>query len=273
MKSIFEFRNYRKYLEWAFEQRSANGFGEAKRLAEHLRIHPTFVSQVLKGVKSLSPEQALGVTTYLNLNNLETDFFLLLVQIDRAGTSDLKKHLQAKLKETESKANQLVNRVKHDAQLTPEQQATFYSDWLYSACRLSTLLPKMQTLDQLADYLGVSKARLKEVTDFLVESGMLKLEGGRFAVGPLATHLDGKSPWIKSHHTNWRQKALERLSFPNESSLHYSAPMTLSRVDMKKIKELLIKSINEVDEILEPSPSETLVCLNIDWFEVNAEET
>lgn len=273
MKSIFEFKNYRKYLEWAFEQRASNGFGEAKKLAEYLRIHPTFVSQVLKGAKSLSAEQSLGVTKYLNLNNLETDYFLLLVQIDRAGTSDLKKHLQAKLIEIESKANQLVNRVKHDARLTSEQQATFYSDWLYSACRLSTLLPNMQTLDQLSAYLRVSKVRLKDVTDFLVDAGMLKLEGGRFEIGPLATHLDGRSPWIKSHHTNWRQKALERLSFPDEASLHYSAPMTLSLEDMKKVKEILIKSINDVDEVLEPSPSETLVCLNIDWFKINSEDS
>ena len=168
-------------------------------------------------------------------------------------------------------ASQLVNRVKHDGALAPEEQATFYSDWIYSAVRLSTLLPGLQTPATLAAALGVPLGEINRVTEFLVRAGLLRLESGKYATGPLATHLAGNSPWIKSHHSNWRLKAIERLRLSDEDSLHYSAPMTMSRSDIKKIKELLVTTINRADEILEPSESEVLVCLNIDWFKLSKE--
>lgn len=273
MKSIFEFKNYRTYLVYAFETRSKNGFGETKKLAEFLSIHPTFISQVLKDIKSLSIEQALTTTQYLNLNSLEAEYFLLLVQFDRAGTRDLKKHFEAKLREIQQRANLVTNRVDREVKLTSEQQATFYSDWVYSACRLATLLPGRNSAEALSEYLGITPIQLKRVTDFLVQNGMLKLENGKFEIGPLTTHLDADSPWIKSHHTNWRQKALERLSDSSSEALHYSAVSTLSHEDMAKIKEILLQSLKSVDEVIKPSPSETLVCLNIDWFEVKPNQS
>lgn len=42
----------------------------------------------------------------------------------------------------------------------------------------------------------------------------------------------------------------------------------LSKADSDRIREFLIEAINRVDAILEPSPSEDLMCLNIDWFRV-----
>lgn len=273
MQSIYTFSDYRRFLGAAFEARSKNGFGEGKKLADAMGVHPTFVSQVLKDVKSFSVEQALVVTRYLNLNDLEADYFLLLVQHDRAGTKELKSFFSDKLKALREKANQVVNRVDRETKLSPEAQATFYSDWTYSACRLATLLPKTNTAESLAAFLGLSQAKLKSVTDFLIGIGLLKLEGGRFSIGPLSTHLDHESPWIKAHHTNWRQKALERLSDPSEKELHYSGVSTVSREDMDKIKEILLQSLQRVDKVIGPSPSETLVCLNIDWFEVKPDHS
>lgn len=273
MKSIYTFKDYRSFLKAAFEARSKNGFGEAKRLAEYLSVHPTFISQVLKDVKFFNSEQALAVAEYLNLNELETEYFILLVQIERAGTTAYKQRLKKKLQELDQKANDLVHRVRHEARLNPEEQATFYSDWIYSAFRLSTLLPKMNSLESLSKHLGVPIPELKMIADFLVQAGLVKLEKSLYKIGPLSTHLERSSPWIKSHHLNWRQKAIERMNLKKEESLYYTAPMTVSRKDMEVIKEVLIKAINDIDKIVEPSESETLVCLNMDWFEVNPQNS
>jgi len=50
--------------------------------------------------------------------------------------------------------------------------------------------------------------------------------------------------------------------------LAYTAPMTLSRSDAIRIRSLLADLVEKVDQIVVPSPSEKLFCLNLDWFEV-----
>jgi hypothetical protein len=70
------------------------------------------------------------------------------------------------------------------------------------------------------------------------------------------------------HHINWRQKAIERVQEKGESQLHYSCPMTLSAKDALKLREMVVKFLESVDAVIEPSPSEELHCLNVDWFRI-----
>lgn len=270
MDSVFTFKDYRKFLKKHFESRSKNGFGEAAKLARHLNVHDTYVSQVLKAEKSFSEENALEIANYLNLNDLERDYFLLLVQIERAGTKKYRALLEGKLKSLSQHAQTLKNRLDFKASLSLELQSRFYSDWVYSATRLATMLEGVNTLETLSAYLGISREKLKSITQFLVEANLLTLEAGQYATGTVHTYLSDQSPLIKSLHTNWRLKALEQLNFADDSSMHYSSPMTMARTDLPRVKEVLIRAIKEIDGILDPSPSEELVCLNIDWFKVRA---
>ena len=268
MQAVFTYADYRKFVKDAFKARVKNGFGQASKLALEIAVNTTFVSQVLKGDKNFSSEQALATANFLNLNQLETQYFLLLVQLDRAGTLKYKSYIKSELAKLKAQSEELVNRLQHEVRLTEEQRATFYSDWIYSAVRLATLLPNINSVAKIAAYYSLPEKKTKEIVDFLLQCGLLKQEKGELRIGPLSTHLDGKSPWIKAHHSNWRQQALNKISEGDASALHYSAPMTMSFADAEKIRELLIEAINNVDKILEPSPSEKLVCLNIDWFTV-----
>lgn len=268
MESIFNFKDFRKFIRISFSARSKGGHGEATKLARALSVNNTFISQVLKGDKSLSLEQAFATANYLSLNEFEAEFFVLLVQLDRAGTREYKNFIEKQLARLKGKSEKLANRVKHETKISEEQRAVFYSDWVYSAVRLSTQLSNLKTVESLAEHFALPVAKVREVIEFLLIAKILKLECGELSWGATSTHLEASSPWIKSHHANWRQKAIEEISHSNSKSLHYSAPMTLSKSDAARVREVLIQSINAVDEILTPSPSEELHCLNIDWFSV-----
>lgn len=270
MVSIFDFDDFRKFIARSFKSKERKGYGQSTKLAHHLGVHSTFVSQVLKGRKSFSDEQALEVGKFLNLTTLDMNYFLLLVQFDKAGTKNLKNHLAAQLAELKRTSEQIVNRVQRETKLSEEMRATFYSDWVYSAIRLSTLIPGHGDIESISKRLFLSTEKTKNVIDFLLRAGLLKIEKEKLSIGPLSTHLEAASPWIKAHHSNWRQQALNSVSQGQETSLHYSSPMTLSKKDVQKIRELLIESIKQVDRIVGPSPSEELMCLNIDWFKVRA---
>lgn len=270
MASVYDFDDFRKFIARSFKGRERKGYGQSTKLAQQLGVHTTFVSQVLKGRKSFSEEQALEVGKFLNLTALDLNYFLLLVQLDKAGTKNLKNHLVAQLAELKKTSEQIVNRVQRETKLSEEMRATFYSDWVYSAVRLSTLIPGNTDIESISKRLSLSNEKTKYVIDFLLRAGLLRQEKGALSIGPLSTHLEATSPWIKAHHSNWRQQALNSVSQSEDSSLHYSSPMTLSKKDAQRIREFLIESIKQVDGIIKPSPSEDLMCLNIDWFKVRA---
>lgn len=268
MEPVFLYGDFRKFIKAAIKARANNGFGELTKLAAAIGVNNTFVSQVLNGTKLFSPEQALATATYLNLSELERDYFVTLVQLDRAGTSELRDYLREKLAKLKAQSEALVNRVAHQARLTDEQRAVFYSDWLYSAVRLSTLIPGRESVEKLAAHFHLPEGKVREVVDVLLASGLIVHDKRGLRIGPLSTHLEATSPLVKSHHANWRQKALAAMSNGDAQALHYSAPMTLSRADAERVREILIDAINRIDKIVEPSPSEELMCVNFDWFRV-----
>jgi uncharacterized protein (TIGR02147 family) len=244
------------------------GYGQSRRLADALNVHTTLVSHVMKGKKAFSLEQAIGTCEFLSLSDTETEFFLILVQAERAGNMALRKHFSRQMEKLREHSKELVNRLSSKRKLTEEDRATFYSDWAYSAVRQLIAIKGYQKIEDIAEYFRLSRRRTKEIIDFLVRVQLCIEDKSGLKVGPATTHLESSSPWVRSHHVNWRQKSVESLNREDASKLHYTAPMTLSRNDAEVIREMIVKFLESVDPVVEPSPSEALYCLNIDWFEV-----
>ncbi len=68
------------------------------------------VSQVMAGSKDFTLEQAKKVAEYFVLPKFETDYFLLLVQIERAGTQDLKNYFREKRDEIKKESLKISKR-------------------------------------------------------------------------------------------------------------------------------------------------------------------
>lgn len=95
MNSIFEYRSYKAYLrDWlaADEKRGAR-----TRLADAIRCHNGYVSQVLNGDAQFSLEQGELINRFLGHTKDQSSFLLLLIQYERAGTSTLKIHFDEQL--------------------------------------------------------------------------------------------------------------------------------------------------------------------------------
>src|ERR1039457_3217815 len=85
---LFEFDNYKEFVRKKLRGTTNKGHGQYSRIAEHLSIHTSMVSQVFGGEKHLTFEQACGICNYFGFTELETDYFIALVQLDRAGTPE-----------------------------------------------------------------------------------------------------------------------------------------------------------------------------------------
>ncbi len=237
-------------------------------LSRFIGVHTTLVSQILKGHKDLTTDQAISVCEFFGLNSLESEYFLLLVNYDRAGHLSAKKFYKNKLQKLKEQSQIISERVAADVKLTEAQCAIFYSDWSFSAIRQSVALPNINSIELIAKYLDLPIDKVNRHLDFLLQTGLCKLIGNKITVGPSSTHIESSSNWVNVHHTNWRNRAIQSLNSTDSCDLHYTSPVTLSAADCDLIKERLIQLIEDVRATVGPSPSEKMFCLNLDWFQV-----
>jgi uncharacterized protein (TIGR02147 family) len=265
---IFDFLDYKAFALARIQAMPQRGRGEFMKIARRLKTHTTRISHIFRGSTHLTLEQACELTLYLGLKDLEAEYFLLLVQRDRAGTANLKKIIGKQIENVRARSHELVHRVDRDRVLTEEEKSTFYSNWYYSGIRLATSIPLLRNIDTLSGYFQLPRERVRKVLDFLVSTGLCAEKDGEVLMQAKLTHLESQSPLAARHHANWRIKAMQKHERISEGELAYTAPMSISKKDQVKIREMSAHFIEQVLQVVKKSePEETLMCLNMDWFE------
>ncbi len=170
---LYSFSNYKEFtLKWIKSQ-PKKGYGQLRKLAQHLDINAVIVTQVFNGPRNLSVEQAFDATSFFGLNELESDYYLLLVQHERAGNYRLQDNFAKKIKELKTKATKIKSRLpKNKQELSFETKALFYSDWFYSGIRLITAIDGFNSPEAIANYFYLPVRKVREVLDFLTENNL-----------------------------------------------------------------------------------------------------
>lgn len=269
MRTIFEYSDYKSFVLDRIQNMPKRGRGELQRIATSLRMHSTTISQVFRGHKDLTREQAAGLCLHFGMTDLETDYFLNLVDLSRAGSKELTQITEKRLASIRSRAQNISDRITKDRVLSHAEKSEFYSNWYYSAIRLLTDLPEYRNVDRIAERLDLPLRVVNEALRFLLETGLCIDKSGSPEMGPKRTFIENTSPLIARHHTNWRLQSVERSTkIDLGRDLMLTAPMTLSNRDADKIRSLLLEVIEQAMKINTASPSEDLRCLCIDWFRV-----
>lgn len=261
---VFDFVDYKLFVNKRVQDKPKNGRGEYKRIADYLGVSSVLISQIFKGPKDLSMEQAFKTCEYFGLIELEKKYFLGLVSLAKAGTFELKKHYEKELEDLKQRSLSIENRVKHSKVLSEEDKGIFYSDWRFSAIRLSCELEDINTIEDLSQAFSLEPEQVKKYTDFLLKTGLIKVNSGKFALGPSSTHLSSSSPYIKNHHRNWRLKAIESIDQMGEKEIMYSAPMSVSKKVFENLNKKILKLIDEFVEEASDTEAQDLYFLNID---------
>ena len=263
---FFTFKNYKDLVNKWVLSRPQNGRGQYKQIADHLRLSTVTISQVFKGEKQLSLEQAISLVDFMALTGLQKEFFLLLVQYNRAGSHALEKHFKEKLDALREDSKNLKTRLPQDKQLAEIEKARFYSHWIYGAIRLATSIETLRTPQQLAERFDVPLEKINEALEFLMQVGLIVEKNGKYLMGPQRLHLEKSSPYIKSRQMGWRLKGFETMDSISSDEIFYTAPMSLPLSMIPEIKEQFLALIEKINaRVVEEKPEE-LVCLNIDLF-------
>lgn len=267
--SLFDFRDYKAYLKSYMTRLPSKGHGFRAEISKHLHVHSAYVTQVLNSGAHFSPEQAEDLNVLLNHNEQEGEFFLLLVQLARAGTARLKKRIQVQMDQLLQKRTNLKERVKIQKNLSSEDQLIYYSSWHYTAVHIMLTIPQFQFLDKISEALKLPRERVKRILDYLISVGLAEQSGSKFTPSTSHIYLGREAASISKHHTNWRMKAIESLDQDTTEDLHFSAALSLSEEDYTKIREDLAKKIQDSMERVKESKEEMLCAFNLDFFKMS----
>jgi hypothetical protein len=98
--------------------------------------------------------------------------------------------------------------------------------------------------------------------------GFVEREAGKWKMGVRNIHAPRGSVQEVLHQTNWRRQAILRVPRQKKPDLHYTALYTLAAADIERLRELALRFIEDSRAVVIPSPSEELVCCNLDFFRV-----
>ena len=224
-QEIFDFQDYRRYLNHFIKHQPRNGRGVKNKMALFLGSPTSHISQVLGGKTHFTLEQAEELNVFLQHTEDEAHFFLLLVQTKRAGTINLKNRLEKERQSILKKRSFLKERLGVANSVSEQDQIQFYSSWIYAAVHILITIPQYRTKEAISSYLRVSPKQIGEVLAFLEKTNLVqKNSKGGYDTGLSRIHLGSDSQLISKFHTNWRIKTIQSFEQQDiQEQLHYSS--------------------------------------------------
>lgn len=264
--NIFEFEDYRTFLRSYLSLDENQLSGARKRLLLSTGISSSLLTQILSEKKQLSSEQAYEIALHIGFTEKETDYFLNLVDISRAGSFKLKERLLNKMRQMQAESQKIAAKISRDISLSEEQKAIYYSSWIYTAVRNLVPTEQVKSIKEISFKLNIPESKAESAVQFLIDVGLIEKKDDGFEYRSGYTHLDSSHPLIFRHHQNWRQRAIHKMDHFNENHLHYTCPMAISKAGAKRLRDHLLEEIKALNRSLKDTP-DVSYCLNIDFFE------
>jgi uncharacterized protein (TIGR02147 family) len=261
----FEFEDYKKFVREKLKTFPRGGHGQFLRIAKLLSIHTTMVTHIFKGDSNLSVEQALALADYFALSPLETEHFVTMVQMARASNAQSRAYFRKQMSELKTRALNLSERLQARKSLSEADQAIFYSSWFYSGIRLLIATRDFKGPEEISEVIGLPLVTVARALEFLVSRRLVQQNGGKYEVGETLTYVGRDSPFVNKHHLNWRMKAIQQLDHVPDDELVFTNSIAISEADFQRVREEIVSFLERYKAIGDPSPSERLCFLTIDW--------
>ena len=267
-KNIYSYNDYCAFLRDLEGSKDQRTRGFWTQIAKATGCQTSYVSRILAKGAHFSQEQTLRLCDYLLFQSEETEYFICLVESQKASSPELKSFYKKKLDTIREKNLTIKDRVKPSVTMSAEALATFYSQWYYLAIHVLLLNPKFRSATTIATALGLSLTTVEKTLRFLLDQDLVKTKNGELVPGEVDTHLGHASPFVKQHHSNWRIAAIESIRGEEDRNLHYSAVSSLSEEAVRVLREKFVSLIEDYVKTIKPTRDETLYAFNLDFFKL-----
>lgn len=273
MKHIFDYNNYREYLQEYYEYHKVHTVGFSWREFSKLCGYksPVFIKLIVENKTNLSAEGIEKIIDALNFEGRERTYFRILVNFNQAKDSKSKKNYFEELRDFAGQ---------NGTKILGAEQYDYYNSWVNAAVREKITLVKNQN-----DYkaLGamlippqgsrvVSKSiKLLEELDLIVKN-----ENGRYIQtdSKISTGSEVLSLAVRETHKQMANLALDAIdNIPKEERDISGLTIGVSEVGMKIIKQEITELRKKVVKIVEcDEGADRVMRLNLQLFPLSNPE-
>ncbi len=265
--NIFQYSDYKLFIIDFGKKNEGRGF--FLRLSKKLGVHPTLLSHIFKGEKNLSLDQAYKLSGIIELNFHETEFFLLLINYERAFDRELKNFYSEKIQGTQKSYQYMDYQLQEKDTMSYEEKALLYSDWVYLAIYHLLNLPEVYSIEKISSYFEIPFQEVKERIGDLERMGLVQQEEDGYKMLKKYSHIKADDKLIWNFHKSWRLKFFEKRSSLKDHELVFTGVFSSSKENILKVKREIQQLIeSSMEKLKTEAPAEELMCLSLDWFNV-----
>ncbi len=265
--SIFEFESYKDYLK-AVVRDNKEIWGYQAKLAQAMDCQTSYLSQVLRAKPHLTSDHIAKLAKHLTLDEDETHYLLMLLELEKAGSQELRQHLSLRLQEMRRVQEDLSRKFKAEVLANHESQSCYYSAWYYAAIHILVGTGSFSTPAALARRLYLPTVLVETVLGQLESMEILKKDGARWTNTKKIIHLPKDSHLSVMNHSQWRNRAIADAQIRQQGSLHYTSVQSIAKQDVHKFRSLVTDAIEQTRTLVKKSDPEEAVCFNCDFFGV-----
>ena len=266
--SPFEFKSYREFLRGICRDR-ASGRGFQANLAQAAGCQPSYFSQALRDKVHLTEDQVLGISEQLELSQQETEYFILLLRLEKASTLKLRKYLESKVIRFQRENNQKGQSVPADKTLLKEEEiGKYFSSWIPSAVHLLVSNHRFNSPKLISQRLNVPLKVVEETLIQLQKLDFIEKKDDKWSYKGGSIHVPKSSPWQSLMQESRRQLALRSIVINPDEAIHFSSIFTIEQKDVDEIKRLIKPFLDKSHRIIQKSGTDELYCLCLDLFSV-----
>ncbi|NLG16741.1 MAG: TIGR02147 family protein [Fibrobacter sp.] len=176
MPNIFEFQNFREYLEAYYCQKKASSKSFSYRsLSRAADSAPSFVYHVIEGKRNLTKNSIMKLSKALGHTRLESDYFENLVFFNQAKTISEKTHYYNRIAEIRKPTS---------IKIVDKENYEYYKYWYHSVIReVVTFFDFEGDYEKLGEFLipSITAKQARESVSLLLKLGFIRKDkSGRF---------------------------------------------------------------------------------------------
>lgn len=218
--NIYESNNYRKILS---ELVSAKKFLDKaisfQNMAAHMRIQKPYLSKVINGSADLNSDQLYMACVYLELNEEDTNYLLLLLEYERSTFKRRRDLLHQQIEKIQFAKRDSKNVLKKNtqqlsgAEFDQTSHIEYYLDPIFVVVHVLLTLPKyLKNPNRIAEELHLSNDEFQEILKKLVSMNIIEIKDSKIVVLMKSIHLPRESKVVVPHQNLMRQLSQQRLT-------------------------------------------------------------
>jgi len=268
--NIFNELDYQVILKKSVEDRKkVDSSVTFQSMATFMRIQKAYLSQVIKGVRDLSPDQLYLASKFLNFTPEEAEYLKILLDYARCGLKDREKDLLKEIKIWQKQKNKTSQYI--DVEELTEREVNredYYLDPINQVVHMGLRIAEFRKDPmKLAQRLFLPKKSISNYIKNLERMGIIEITSKGIELRDVELHLPKDSPIFDSYKSQCYTNTMNRLKQIEDSKTYnFTAVFCADDGTRKEINNQYMKFLGKVKKLVDGSDSKEVFQMNFDLF-------